>query len=145
MVGQTSEPVAEPALGYRRARDAALKIVASQFGITALATLVGYVMGGQQTAASAFVGGAIGTLASLYMVFAFFRLGANAEPEKILGRVYRGEVMKLLLTGLLFAIALATLELEFGPLLAAYCATFVAYWTALVTGLNSEHVPQDKS
>jgi ATP synthase protein I len=117
---------------HLRARRAALSIVAVQFGVTLFISAVGFLMGGPRTAISAFMGGGIGTLTSLCMVVNLFRLGADAEPEKILKGVYRGEFLKLALTVVLFGLVLKGIEVSFGPMLGCFSATLLVYWVALL-------------
>ena len=111
-------------------------IVAGQVGLTLAVTAGSLLLGGTRSGLSALVGGAIGTLASLYMATSFFRLGPEADPSRILNRVYRGEAAKLAVTGVLFTLALVYMDVEFGPMIGAYGATFLAYWIALVWGLE---------
>ncbi|PWV62367.1 ATP synthase I subunit [Plasticicumulans acidivorans] len=46
--------------------------------------------------------------------------------------LYIGEAVKLVLTVLLFAVALVLFDLEFLPLILTYAATLAAYWLALL-------------
>ena len=121
---------------FRGARRAALGIVAGQLGLTLAVAAGSLLLGGPRSALSALAGGGIGTLASLYMALSFFRLGPGADPARILRRVYRGEGVKLALTAVLFAAVLVSMDVEFGPLIGAYVATFLAYWIALIWGLE---------
>lgn len=118
------------------ARRAAFGIVVGQLGLTLVITAGCWLLGGTGSGLSALVGGGIGTLASLYMATSFFRLGPGADPQKILGRVYRGEAAKLAITAVLFALALVYMDVQFGPMIGAYAVTFVAYWIALIWGLE---------
>ena len=125
----------ELTLGARRT---ALGIVAGQLGVTLLISAAGLLLGGPRTAVSALMGGGIGTLASLCMVLSLFRPGANTEPEKIMGRVYRGEFYKLAVTAALFGLVLVSMEVAFGPMLGGFAATLLVYWVAL---LRSQDTP----
>ena len=102
---------------FLKARRVALGIVLGQLGVTLLVATAGLLLEGSRAGVSAFLGGGIGSLASLYMVVSMFRLGANTEPEKILGRVYRGEFYKLVLTAGLFALVLMSMDVSFGAML----------------------------
>ena len=55
--------------------------------------------------------------------------------------MYRGEAAKLAITGVLFALVLVYMDVEFGPMIGAYGATFLAYWIALVWGLDGLNKP----
>ncbi len=117
---------------FLKARRVALGIVLGQLGVTLLAATAGLLLGGSRAGVSALLGGGIGSLASLYMVVSMFRLGANTEPEKILGRVYRGEFYKLVLTAGLFALVLMSMDVSFGAMLGGFAATLLVYWLALL-------------
>ena len=121
---------------FLSARRAALGIVAGQLGLTLAVAAGSLLLGGPRSALSALAGGGIGTLASLYMALSFFRLGPGADPSRILRRVYRGEALKLGITAVLFALVLVSMDVEFGPMIGAYVATFLAYWIALIWGLE---------
>ena len=117
---------------YLKARRAALSIVGVQFGVTLLISVAGLLIGGPRTGISAFMGGGIGTLTSLCMAVSIFRQGADAEPEKILKRVYRGEVLKLVMTVVLFGLVLKNIDVSFVPMLGCFAVTLLVYWVALL-------------
>ena len=121
---------------YVRARRAALGIVVGQLGVTLLISAAGLLLWGPRTGVSALMGGGIGTLASLYMAVSMFRLGVNTEPEKIIGRVYRGEFYKLVVTAGLFGLVLMSFDVSFGPMLGCFVATLMVYWVALLRTPN---------
>jgi ATP synthase protein I len=117
---------------YLKARRAALSIVVVQFGVTLLISVVGLLIGGPRTAISALMGGGIGTLTSLCMAVSIFRLDADAEPEKILKRVYRGEFLKLAMTVVLFGLVLKNIDVSFAPMIGCFAVTLLVYWVALL-------------
>ncbi|MBD08570.1 MAG: ATP synthase subunit I [Gammaproteobacteria bacterium] len=117
---------------YLKARRAALSIVGVQFGVTLLISVAGLLIGGPRTGISAFMGGGIGTLTSLCMAVSIFRQGADAEPEKILKRVYRGEFLKLVMTVVLFGLVLKNIDVSFVPMLGCFAVTLLVYWVALL-------------
>tara|TARA_Y100000996_G_scaffold386784_1_gene345076 strand:- start:5036 stop:5458 length:423 start_codon:yes stop_codon:yes gene_type:complete len=117
---------------YLKARRAALSIVGVQFGVTLLISVAGLLIGGPRTGISAFMGGGIGTLTSLCMAVSIFRQGADAEPEKILKRVYRGEFLKLMMTVVLFGLVLKNIDVSFVPMLGCFAVTLLVYWVALL-------------
>lgn len=80
---------------------------------------------------SAFVGGGIAALANLY--FAQRLLGsATASPRKILRRLFVGELLKLLITAVLFAAVILWLPLAFAPFFVSYALTLMVNWLALL-------------
>lgn len=117
---------------YLKARRAALSIVGVQFGVTLLISVAGLLIGGPRTGISAFMGGGIGTLTSLCMAVSIFRQGADAEPEKILKRVYRGEFLKLMMTVVLFGLVLKNIDVSFVPMIGCFAVTLLVYWVALL-------------
>ena len=117
---------------YLKARRAALSIVVVQFGVTLLISVAGLLIGGPRTGISAFMGGGIGTLTSLCMAVSIFRQGADAEPEKILKRVYRGEFLKLAMTVGLFGLVLKNIDVSFVPMIGCFAVTLLVYWVALL-------------
>ena len=123
---------------FFKARKLALGIVYGQIGITLLVSLAGWLWGGPRAFVSALIGGGIGTVASLYMVVSIFRLGASAEPAKILRRVYRAEFYKFVITAGLFTLVLLNMDVSFGAMLGGFAATFVVYWAALA--VRSPHI-----
>jgi ATP synthase protein I len=116
---------------FLKARRLALNVVIGQLGVTLLVSAAGLLLGGLGAGISAFAGGSIGTLASLYMALSVFRPGSRGEPRAILRRLYRAELYKLLITAGLFALVVLSLDVSFGPTLGAFAATLVVYWVIL--------------
>ena len=119
---------------FHQARRAALGIVAAQAGATLLSAGAGLLLAGPQAAVSALLGGGIATFASLVMVAGAFRPGASREPAKILGRLYRAEAFKLLITVGLLAVVLMSMEVVFGAMIGGFAATLLVFWAALLFG-----------
>ncbi len=119
---------------FRQARRTAFGIVGAQACATLLSAGGGLLLAGTAGAVSALLGGGIGTLASLVQVAGTFRKGASREPAKILGRLYRGEAFKLLITAGLFALVLTNVEVVFGAMIGGFGATLLVFWAALVAG-----------
>ncbi len=117
---------------FTRARRAALGIVGAQSGVALLCALAGWLLAGPHAAVSALIGGGIGTLASFVQVAGTFRPGASRKPERILGRLYRGEAFKLLVTAGLFAFVLMSMEVAFGAMIGGFAATLLIFWAALL-------------
>jgi len=133
---------------FLKARRLAFGIVYGQIGITLLVSAAGLFLGGSRAGVSALLGGAIGTLASLYVALSTFRLDAAAEPTKILRRVFRGEFYKIVITAGLFSLVLLSMDVSFGLMLGGFSATFVVYWVALLVRFSDLHKkirPEDRS
>ena len=119
---------------FRQARRTAFGTVGAQACVTLLSAGAGLLLAGTAGAVSALLGGGIGTLASLVQVAGTFRTGASRKPAKILGRLYRGEAFKLLITAGLFALVLTNVEVVFGAMIGGFGATLLVFWAALVAG-----------
>jgi len=129
--------VSELEKSFLNARRFALRIVLVQMGLALLAGLICFLLGGSRAGISALTGGAIGALASFYMVVSMFRHGPKTEPAKVLRSIYQGEFFKLVLTAGLFVLAIRFLEVSFGPMIGGFAATFIVYWAALVLRLGT--------
>ena len=119
---------------FRQARRDAFRIVGAQACVTLLGAAGGLLLAGTAGSVSAFLGGGIGTLASLVQVAGTFRPGASREPAKILGRLFRGEAFKLLTAAGLFALVLMNVEVVFGAMIGGFGATLLVFWAALLRG-----------
>jgi ATP synthase protein I len=116
---------------FSTARRQAWLMILGQLLITALVALGCWVVAGPRLALSGLVGGGIGTVATLAQVAMAFRFSAGAEPKAIVRGFYRGEALKVLLTVLLFVMALRSGRFVGGGMLIGYVATFIVYWLAL--------------
>jgi len=113
------------------AKRLAFGVVRGQAAVTAVAALLGFVLGGRHVALSAALGGAIGTIASLGMALLAFGGKSPASPARILGAFYAGEVVKVVLAIVSFVLVLKLTGAAPLPMFAAYMATFVVYWIVL--------------
>lgn len=93
-----------------------------------------------KAAESAAVGGGIGIVTTAFFAFFVFAGSLGAPAKQIMRRFFVGEVVKLVLTGLLFALAIVWLEASFLPLLLAYIGTLFAYWLVLPFSVNNASV-----
>jgi ATP synthase protein I len=109
----------------------AYRIVLAQFVLALVAGFIAWGAMGSAMAIAIFAGGLINVIANLYFAFHVFRGGVRAAPSVLRG-FYLAEVVKLLLTAALFAVALAVLKLEPLPLLLGFAVTLAGYWLALL-------------
>jgi len=109
----------------------AYKIVLAQFILALVAGFIAWGAMGSAMAIAVFAGGLINVIANLYFAFHVFRGGVRAAPSVLRG-FYLAEVVKLLLTAALFAVALAVLKLAPLPLLLGFAVTLAGYWLALL-------------
>ncbi|MCL1143831.1 ATP synthase subunit I [Shewanella gaetbuli] len=114
----------------RRGRASAYKIVMLQAAIVGGTSILLFVMWGVQYGLSALAGGLIAVLPNfVFATLAFSHAGASASG-KVVKSLFLGEAVKLLLTIVLFAIALGLLKMDFGPLIATYALGIFVPWTA---------------
>ena len=108
-----------------------LVILAIQLAITIVAASVAMILVGFKGAYSALIGGGINILATAYFAVKVFSAKPGSSAKQIARAFYWGEVVKLLLTGILFASVLLWLNAEFLPLFITYAVTMLAFWLAL--------------
>jgi len=102
--------------------------VAVAFGVAALFLL----FGNGVFAKSALIGGAIAFIPGAFYALRVIR-SRHSAPDRLLQAHYAGEFGKLMLTVLLFGATFAWVkEISALPLFAAYAATLLVYWVALV-------------
>jgi ATP synthase protein I len=118
-------------LDVTSARRIALQLVLLQAAATSLVAGLFLIFSGAPAAQSALLGGGISVAATLAMVVVAFR-PVGGDPKRIARGFYRGEAVKLGVTVLLFALALKYFAIAAAPFFAAYIATFLVYWIALV-------------
>jgi ATP synthase protein I len=95
-------------------------LVALQFGASLCLGLL-FLLFGKTLALSAFMGGMIAALANGYFAWRSFAHYRAQQPERIARRMLGAEIQKLLLTGLMFLLAIRYITpLSIGALLGGY-------------------------
>src|SRR6185436_9815095 len=111
-----------------RARTQARKIVWAQLVVTILVSLGFWTFVGQMAGISAFAGGMINVVANLLFVRSWFAsYGTESPIQRVLG-FYVAEVVKLLVTVALLALAIGFFKFSFLPLFVAFVATLAVFW-----------------
>ncbi|MEZ5583835.1 MAG: ATP synthase subunit I [Candidatus Competibacteraceae bacterium] len=82
-------------------------------------------------------GGGISVIVTVYFAIQVFSNGGNYAAARIAKRFYLGEVVKILLTALLFGMTIVWLDVAFLPLFSTYAATLLAYWLVLPFTLDT--------
>jgi ATP synthase protein I len=123
------------AIDLSRARRLALRVVAGQALVTAVAGILSWALAGPNGARSALLGGGIGTVASLAMALLSFGSRAGSDAQQAMRAFLFGEAVKLGLVVVLFVVVLKALKVLPAALFAAYVATFFVYWFALASAL----------
>jgi ATP synthase protein I len=91
-----------------------------------------FIAGNGLAAKSALIGGAIAFIPGAFYAVRVIRSRYNS-PDRLLRAHYAGEFGKLMLTALLFGATFAWVrEISVLPLFAAYIATLLVYWAALL-------------
>lgn len=108
------------------------RIILVQVAVAVVISLIMLAVQDVTTAASAFIGGAIGFLTSL--IYAKKMLAPpGSEAKKIIRAHYTAEAYKLIFTILLFSIVFTQFkEVHALSLFGTYAATLVVYWVALI-------------
>ena len=122
------------AIDLPRARRLAFGVVVSQAAVSVVASLCAFGLGGRVAALSALLGGGIATAGSLAMAGVVFG-GAGGSAPQALNRLYLGEALKLAVVVVLFAVVLKMMKVAPLAMFAAFAATFLAYWIALLRAL----------
>ncbi len=92
---------------------------------------IAFAVAGIGAAGAAAAGGVIGMAGMLYFSMRLFAAAPGSSAKQVLRAFYTGAALKIGLTAVLLAIAIAVLQLEFLPLLGGYAATLLAYWLVL--------------
>jgi len=122
------------AIDLPHARRLAFGVVLGQAGVTVIAALAGYWLGGGLAARSALAGGGIATVASLAMALLVFGSAAGGA-RRALATFYAGEALKLVVVVVLFVVVLKVMRVAPLAMFAAFAATFLVYWIALLSAL----------
>jgi ATP synthase protein I len=112
-------------------RRQALWVVIGQVFVAVGGALICYATRGQLASLSALIGGGIGAAATLVQVIVGLRNSAGQAPQVVVRGFYRGSAMKLVVTVVLFVLALRGRHLAAAPLFVTYVATFLVYWVVL--------------
>jgi ATP synthase protein I len=125
-----------------QARRLAFGVVLGQAGVTVIAALIAWVLAGPGTSGaqvaglSALLGGGIATTGSLVMAGVVLG-GSSASAAKALSAFYVGEALKLAIVVALFAAVLKMVRVAPLAMFAAFGASLLVYWVALVCALPS--------
>jgi len=128
------------AIDLPHARRLAYGVVLGQAGVTVIAALCAWALagrgaaGGQVAGISALLGGGIATAGSLVMAGVVFA-GNTASAGKALSAFYLGEAVKLVVVVALFVLVLRMVKVAPLAMFAAFGASLLVYWVALVCAL----------
>jgi ATP synthase protein I len=117
------------------ARRLAFGVVLGQAGVSATAALAAWALSGPRAALSALLGGGIATAGSLVMARLALGGGAGADARRALGAFYLGEAVKLAVVTGMFVVVLKVVSVAPLAMFAAFAATLLVYWIALLAAL----------
>jgi ATP synthase protein I len=122
------------AIDLPQARRLAFGVVLGQAGVTVMAALCAWGIADRRAGLSALLGGGIATVGSLAMAALGFG-GARADARRALGAFYLGEAVKLAVVMVLFGVVLKGVRVAPLAMFAAFAATLLVYWIALLAAL----------
>ena len=122
------------AIDLPQARRLAFGVVLGQAGATVIVALCALGLAGRLAAVSALLGGGIATVGSLAMA-SLGLSSASGGGQRALSMFYVGEAVKLTLVVVLFALVLKWLKVAPLAMFAAFAATVLVYWIALLGAL----------
>jgi ATP synthase protein I len=123
------------AIDLPHARRLAFGVVLGQAGVTVIAALCAWSIADRRAGLSALLGGGIATVGSLAMAGLGFGGGAGADARRALSAFYLGEAVKLAVVIGLFVVVLKVVRVAPLAMFAAFAATLLVYWIALVAAL----------
>jgi len=123
------------AIDLPHARRLAFGVVLGQAGMTVTAALCAWGIAAPRAGLSALVGGGIATVGSLAMAGLGLGGGAGADAQRALGAFYLGEAVKLAVVIVLFVVVLKWVRVVPLAMFAAFAATLLVYWIALLAAL----------
>lgn len=112
-------------------RQLPMRLVRTQAAVATLVVVIWLVFLGYEAAVAALFGGLIGVVTNLYFATRSFALGPGATAQQMLQAMFRAEMVKLLLSALLFALAAKFFSEHFLALFSAWFATTAVYFIAL--------------
>ena len=111
-----------------------IKIPIYQVVIGLLIAIIFYFLQGRPAAISAGTGAFISALGSL--AFTAIATWPFGDTQALVGRMFKGEIMKFIVIGILFYSAVTNFSFQLMPLLIGFIATLLAFWVALLTSFK---------
>jgi ATP synthase protein I len=123
------------AIDLPHARRLAYGVVLGQALVSAALGLGAWLLFGARAGGSALLGGAIATAGSLAMAGLGLTGAAAGDAQRALGAFYLGEAVKIAVVIGLFVVVLKSMRVVPLAMFAAFAATFLVYWIALLAAL----------
>ncbi|MFN7096738.1 MAG: ATP synthase subunit I [Gammaproteobacteria bacterium] len=109
----------------------AYRLLFIQLTIAILATLVWMLLSGSQAGKSALAAGVCSVLPGLVFAIRLFAYSGARAANKIVTSFYRGEMLKIATTVVLFVLCIKYLHVEFLPFMVTFVLCQMAYWLGL--------------
>jgi len=106
------------------------KVLFAQFLVAVLTTAIFMGIGGWKFALSPLYGSGIALIPNLFFAYKIY-LSRSKQPQGMVNAFYAGEAVKLILTAVLFALAIRVPSVNFLTLLIGYVAVLSVFWFAL--------------
>ncbi|KAA3640362.1 MAG: hypothetical protein DWP95_08695 [Proteobacteria bacterium] len=119
---------------WQEAKKTVFKIPLYQMMIGVLTAVFFWLFQGQSAAVSALVGAIISTLGSL--TFAFVVAWPFSPDQAMIGKMVKGEILKFMVIGALFYLAITQFSFQLMALLIGFIVTLLAFWVALLTSFK---------
>jgi ATP synthase protein I len=120
-----------PKTALQKKRAEALQLVSLPAGIVILVAVLLYLIGSKTAGISTVLGGLVWFIPNLYFAYKVFpNTKAALTPQRIVRNFYRAEVIKLLLSALIFIVILKTFIVAMLPFLAGYAIAQITFWLA---------------
>ncbi len=121
-------------MSLKEVKKTVVKIPIYQLLIGLCIAAIFFYLKGKSAAFSAGTGALISTLGSLaFTVIVTWPFG---DTQNLVGRMFKGEIMKFIVIGVLFYVAVTNFSFQLMPLLIGFIATLLAFWVALLTSFK---------
>ena len=106
-------------------------LCAAQAMTTVVAVIIAWTVWGNPAAMAALFGGLVAVVPALYLAVRMHLRRNAVQAKEILGTLYQGELVKLLLTALMFFIGTLLFGKHFAPLMLTCMACLAMNWVIL--------------
>ena len=121
----------------RAARVTVYRWLILQIIVVIVASLILLFMQGTRSASSVLLGGAVCVLPQYLFarrVFSYYRASA---PARLIRNFYWGEIMKLLLTAVLFVLVISLVPVKIGAVLIGFISAQLVFWIMPLVSMKS--------
>ncbi|ETO92098.1 F0F1 ATP synthase subunit I [Legionella oakridgensis] len=120
----------------------AQRFFACQLGVTVLIAVLAALVSGRMAALSAMMGGMSSALPNAYFARKLFRYQGARAARQIVNNLYKGEVLKIILSIILFALVFAFFKVVPFAFFAAYIMAQMIFWFAPLIFVNKQNRPE---